>query len=242
MKKIEVKFPEIDGMRVNGATLDFNKGCSIVEYVEDVKFKKGDIVYHDTGVNEWVFIYTNTRNGDYNGLSCVHPITGEYYPLYNNEVEVYSRLATDSEKQLLFNALEKEGKYWDAEALEVKAFERVPENIGIYCCDRPTLYDKGDGLYIGFNDNKQNLSTSNGIYTVNLNDDNIYSRTRCYLKPISHEDVKVGDTILCGDKEHLSSYFKVAGSACAYTSDENDIYTLDRFGLMDKLLKLIPIK
>ena len=241
MKKIEVKFPEIDGMRVSGATLDFENGCSVVEYVDDV-FKKGDIVYHNTGVNKWVFIYTNTRNGDYNGLSCVHPITGEYYPIYNNEVGVYSRLATDSEKQLLFDALEKEGKYWDAEALEVKEFDRVPENIGIYCCDRPTLYDKGDGLYIGFNDNKQNLSTSNGIYTVNLNDANIYSRTRCYLKPISHEDVKVGDTILCGDKECLTNYYKIIESGVVYVSDENDVFVFGDFLGGDKLFKLIPIR
>ena len=241
MKTIEVKFPEIEGMRVENASVDLKNGLSVVEYVEDAKFKKGDIVYYSDSHGTWICVF------DYETMSSRTQYIAMLYSFnklhFNDYMDVIcQRLATNSEKQLLFDALKKEGKYWDAEAMEVKECERVPENIGIYCCDRPTLYDKGDGLYIGFNDNKQNLSTSNGIYTVNLNDANIYSRTRCYLKPISHEDVKVGDTILCGDKECLTNYYKIIESGVVYVSDENDVFVFGDFLGGDKLFKLIPIR
>lgn len=242
MKTIEVKFPTIEGMKVENASVDLKKGASVVEYVEEVKFKKGDIVFHDTVDYVWVFIYSN-RDGDaYCGYNCVEVNDGDHYTSYRNNKTNLIRLATDSEKQLLFDALEKEGKYWDVEALEVKEFERVPDDIGIYKCNKLTKYNKGDGLYIGFNDNKQNLSISNGIYTVTLNNDSVCSRIDCYLKPINHEDVKVGDTILCGDKEYLSNYYKIIENGCAYTSDENDVFVLNAFGSQEKLFKLIPIK
>ena len=235
MKKIEVKFPEIEGMRVSSATLDFENGCSVVEYVDDV-FKKGDIVYHNTGVNKWVFIYTNTRNGDYNGLSCVHPITGEYYPIYNNEVGVYSRLATDSEKQLLFDALEKEGKYWDAEALEVKEFDRVPENIHIYRGKN----DPSDKLWIGFGDD-QLLGEYSGKYTVMGRHDR-YSRVNCYLKPITIDEICVGDTIVTYDCNILNNYTKVCNNLIVYISSDSDVFTMDEFDDNIELFKLIPIR
>ena len=50
---------------------------------------------------------------------------------YRNVSQDGFRLATPSEQQLLFDALAKEGRYWDAEALEVKDIptEEMIKNI-----------------------------------------------------------------------------------------------------------------
>lgn len=238
MKTIEVKFPEIKGMRVSGAALDFKNGCSLVEYVDDVEFKKGDVLCMFSHGVGFIGIY-NYKEGDKTHCFVDYGYSFLEYDDWGRYSDI--RIATDSEKQLLFDALEKDGKYWDSEALEVKEFERVPENIGIYRCDRPTLYNKGDELCIGFNDNKQIISTSNGIYTVDLNDADIYYRVNCYLKPISNKDVKVGNTILCGDKTNIEDYFKISNSGWVFSCGE-DTYIMDRSYNGEELFKLTPIK
>ena len=138
MKKIEVKFPEIDGMRVSGATLDFENGCSVVEYVDDV-CEKGDIVYCEyndedklvswiTLVKKVLSLEPKDTKINCHALYMISTNTRRVTPYLELDTDQSAdcsvRLATPSEKQLLFDALEKEGKYWDAEALEVKYFER----------------------------------------------------------------------------------------------------------------------
>lgn len=118
-KTIEVSFPTIEGMKVENASVDLENGLSVVEYVEDTKFKKGDIVYYSDSHGTWICVF------DYETMSS----STEYIVMlnkfnrlhFNDYMDVVcQRLATDSEKQLLFDALEKDGKYWDSEILEVK--------------------------------------------------------------------------------------------------------------------------
>ena len=132
-KTIEVKFPTIEGMKVENASVDLKNGFSVVEYVEDAKFKKGDIVYCEykkCGGSSWVAINSNLDNFGLGITFASFMLTSnsddvdpkgsvQYNDGQNIELDVF-RLATNSEKQLLFEALEKEGKYWDSENLEVK--------------------------------------------------------------------------------------------------------------------------
>ena len=118
-KTIEFKFPEIEGMKVENASVDLKNGLSVVEYVEYAKFKKGDIVYYSDSVGTWICIF------DYESMisrTQYIVMLNSFNALnFNDYMDVTcQRLATPSEKQLLFDALEKEGKYWDSESLEVK--------------------------------------------------------------------------------------------------------------------------
>ena len=131
-KTIEVKFPTIEGMKVENASVDLKNGVSVVEYVEEVKFKKGDLLYCEYfshGSCSWVCINDNINDKGYGKYFACLLIKGNRDKInvfklkkasYQNVDLDIIRLATDSEKQLLFDALEKEGKYWDSESLEVK--------------------------------------------------------------------------------------------------------------------------
>lgn len=127
-KTIEVKFPTIEGMKVENARVDLKNGVSVVEYVEEMRFKKGDILYCEyfrNGGCQWICINDDigeNGHGDYFAIliiesNCISEV--RYESFQNVELDVF-RLATNSEKQLLFDALEKDGKYWDSESLEVK--------------------------------------------------------------------------------------------------------------------------
>ena len=131
-KTIEVKFPTIEGMKVENASVDLKNGVSVVEYVEEVKFKKGDIIYCEytrQGGSSWVAINDSIDSIGV-GLtlaSLMITSNSKDEPKWHLDIDNYQnveldmiRIATDSEKQLLFDALEKDGKYWDSESLEVK--------------------------------------------------------------------------------------------------------------------------
>lgn len=90
-----------------------------IEYVEEVKFKKGDIAYYSDSYGTWICVF------DYEVMSSSTQyiaMLNKFNKLHFNDYMdvICQRLATDSEKQLLFDALEKDGKYWDSESLEVK--------------------------------------------------------------------------------------------------------------------------
>lgn len=120
---------EINNGNLNRETLEIEKTLS--------EFKDGDIVTQ--GVLEGVNVYI-IKN-------CIDKIDNKYnyYARYNTQnkkiiyddwshISPFTKFATDSEKQQLFDALAKEGKAWDAEKkqivdlkpkVELKPFDKV---------------------------------------------------------------------------------------------------------------------
>ena len=100
-------------------------GCIIVEYTSKEKFvpKNGDVVYleSDSGTS-WISIYKSKNNKPYDDSLwdyCSINIKNKdlnQVPSWVPESSISEiRLATEEEKKLLFDALEKEGLRWNAE-------------------------------------------------------------------------------------------------------------------------------
>ena len=110
---------------------------SLMELVEEPKYKDGDFVVN---VYDCIIIFKNkTKDGIYdhaylviNGVLCIRPD----YPTSSR----IKRYATEEEKQILLDALVKEGKRWNAEKLCV---EDIPS------------YKKGDFLVKEYKDGVQ---------------------------------------------------------------------------------------
>lgn len=118
------------GGKLNRETLEVEKAQS---------FKDGDIVYADYGHKQAVFIVsgkTDLSEG-YNSFIALdlRGLTLDMGYMSFIKEDLYKlRLATEEEKQWLFDALAKEGKAWDAEKkaivdlkpkVELKPFDRV---------------------------------------------------------------------------------------------------------------------
>ena len=108
IKRVEKKF----GGKLNLETLDIEQPKQ--------EFKNGDILYMNGSRLIYIFkkkaqksaatLYYASLDADYNSL------------YYNNAIEDVhgSRLATNSEKQQLFSALEKEGKRWNPDTKQIE--------------------------------------------------------------------------------------------------------------------------
>lgn len=196
----EIKIP--DGCK---ASIDFEKRVVVIEQ-DKPKFNNGDIVYS----NFCTLIYRGTNENG--GILTDVFLINKYHRLRQKKVikngcgfTIDFRLATSYEQLLLFDALAKEGKKWNAETLQIEDIEKdilVPESIGIYRC-REDFGDDGDGLYIAFNNNTQ-LLYYNSKYkvwcTIPLHSG--YERVQCKLTPCKREDLRLGDTVAIVN-EHL---------------------------------------
>lgn len=103
------------------------------------EFKDGDVLFVKCKGNAFIELFNCFKNNgdlcDYVSLdTTTHEldISGEYKIFKENIMEI--RLATDEDKQQLFDALAKEGKAWDAEKKQIvdikkehqfKPFEKV---------------------------------------------------------------------------------------------------------------------
>lgn len=121
------------GGKLNRQTLEVEKALP--------KFKDGDIVFADFGNTQDIFIVsgkTNLSEGYYSfivlNLNSTKALSLGYKTSFFKENLNTIRLATEEEKKQLFDALEKEGKAWDAEKkqivdlkpnIELKAFDKV---------------------------------------------------------------------------------------------------------------------
>lgn len=131
--KTYIKFLEKRlGGKLNLDTLEIEKA--------QPEFKKGDIAFADYGYKQAVFIVSSKTNlsEGYNSfialdLSGLILDMGYRMSFFKKDLSKL-RLATEEEKQQLFDALAKEGKAWDAEKKEVidlkpkwtpKPFDRV---------------------------------------------------------------------------------------------------------------------
>lgn len=118
------------GGKLNRETLEIEK---------KPEFKDGDVFFVRCEDDSFIEIFNySKKNGDLydhaslNTATQVLDISGRYRICKDEIVEI--RLATDSEKQELFDALAKEGKAWDAEKkqivdlkpkVELKPFDKV---------------------------------------------------------------------------------------------------------------------
>lgn len=127
-KNIEKRF----GGKLNLETLEIEKVQS--------EFKKGDIAFADYGNRQYVFIVSgiNDLSEGYDSfisldLRSLTLNMGHRMSFFKENLSKL-RLATEKEKQQLFDALAKEGKAWDAEKkqiidlkpkVELKPFDKV---------------------------------------------------------------------------------------------------------------------
>ncbi len=121
---------ELSG-KLNMETLEIEKA--------QPEFKDGDVLFVKCKGSAFIEIFNYFKNNgdlyDHASLdTTTHEldISGEYKIFKENIIEI--RLATEEEKQQLFDALEKEGKAWDAEKkqivdlkpnIELKPFDKV---------------------------------------------------------------------------------------------------------------------
>ena len=111
-----------------------------LEIEKKTKFEDGDIAFADYGNRQYVFIVSGEtglsegyNSSIYLDLSGPTPSTAFRTSFFKKDL-CELRLATEEEKQQLFDALEKEGKAWDAEKkqivdlkpkVELKPFDKV---------------------------------------------------------------------------------------------------------------------
>ena len=129
--------------------------------IEKSEFKDGDIVMSDSGTIVLVRGISLTRKIYYhaymrNEYIYINQVEGEFF----SRISRIKRFATDSEKQQLFDALEKEGKAWDAEKKQIvdikkehqfKPFEKVLVRDSIDDVWRASFFShikENDGRYV----------------------------------------------------------------------------------------------
>ena len=135
--------------------LDGKLNLETLEIEKQLEFKDGDIVVYGKSVAICRRIYKHT-------LSFYVSLTEMFGLLFADEVESSEeyRFATEEEKQQLFDALEKEGKAWDAEKkqivdikkeLQFKPFEKVLVRDSIDDVWRASFFShikENDGRYV----------------------------------------------------------------------------------------------
>lgn len=166
-----------------------------------LKFKKGDIVFTPSDGIDYDAI--SILDGEYEGKMmelCIFMPTPERLCLDKHTffAAKNSQLATESQKQILFDALEKDGKRYNAEKHCIEDLQEkilVPENIEIY------KKIGNDNLHIRISDNQLlRYNHSVGNYSVTalseLDLKTCYSRVQCELVPCGYEDLQPGDLVV----------------------------------------------
>ena len=140
------KFDKLDNNIAYGYVREIERklggilNLTTLEIEKQYEFKNGDIAFADYGNRQDVFIVSDRTNllEGYSSfisldLSSLTLSMGYRTSFFKKDL-CKLRLATDSEKQQLFDALEKEGKAWDAEKkqivdlkpkVELKPFDNV---------------------------------------------------------------------------------------------------------------------
>jgi hypothetical protein len=103
-------------------------------FVPPCKFKDGDVLFVETIVNRWIFIYKENENEEnickYVAIPDQHPhhiyIVYENIPLCSKETVSKIRFATEKEKEKLFQAIKDNGYRWNP---ETKALEELIDPI-----------------------------------------------------------------------------------------------------------------
>ena len=106
----------------------------LVNYI----FENGDILCYESDINKFIYIYTGKAARNFHALLDNHKIlfTDDSFS-YDTEYTI--RLATKEEREQLFLAIDKAGKYWDSENKCIKSKQT--------CSFKP--FDKVIGKYNG---------------------------------------------------------------------------------------------
>lgn len=122
---------KIDGGTLESIKIDSSNSLIIATYKRDVEgFKEGDILidaYDEYGALEYISIFKEKSKIDDDKFSAF--IVFEiYHGTFRHQAKNWgkiknNRLATEEEKQILFDALKKQGKRWNAEKLEVEELD-----------------------------------------------------------------------------------------------------------------------
>lgn len=195
----EIKIPDGHKATILGGTIR-------IEPIKEVQdFKDGDAIVFigKTSGYKHIVFYDKEKMFGNKTLYGITPLHNKRFCQIGYSLEFFKK-ATIDERMLLLESvsnLAKKGKYWDAEALEVKDLIKVPESIGIY----KHKHRLDLGLFIGFNNNSQFL----GFHPFNkqfivTSEIYKYEKIQCYLQPCKREDLKEGDTAF------FSSTFRLA--------------------------------
>ena len=164
-------FVKLDNNIAYGYIRELEKRCGGVLnlktlIIEKTKFKDGDVLFVKCKRSAFIEIFKYSRkNGDLYDHASLDittqdlDISGKYIIRKDEITEL--RLATDSEKQQLFSALEKEGKAWDSEKKqivdlkpkvdELKPFDKVLVRDGKDEIWEPAFFFRNLSQFNGYN-------------------------------------------------------------------------------------------
>lgn len=230
MKQISIKVDVPDGFVLDKIETE---GNNIVAFVkEKEEFKRGDVIalIDNNLYKDSIVILDEVAATGYWPINTIGGFTIKSSKIninaaYNKYFLANSRLATPSEAQLLFDALAKEGKKWNAETIQIEDIEKdilVPESIGIYRQEQ--LFDADyDALRIAFNNDTQLLyyNYMNEIWAVSPLR-SCYEKVQCKLTPCKRGDLRAGDTAFASirnDYANLHNYCKIIDECIAYPLD-----------------------
>ena len=163
------KFVKLDNNTAYGYIRELEKRCGGVLNIKTLKiekpeFKDGDVLFVKCNDSAFIEIFKYSKNNgdlyDRSSLDTTNQIldiSGRYRIGKDEITEI--RLATEEEKQQLFDALAKEGKRWDAEKKQVvdlkehqfKPFEKVLVRDSYYDMWRASFFShikEDDGRYV----------------------------------------------------------------------------------------------
>ena len=140
---LDAKYIKLDDNTAYGYIRELEKRCFGVLNIKTLKiekpeFKDGDVLFVKCNDSAFIEIFNYFKNDelyDHASLCTTQKmidICGKY-PIFKDDI-VEIRLATDSEKKQLFEALAKKGKAWDSEKkaivdlkpkVELKPFDKV---------------------------------------------------------------------------------------------------------------------
>lgn len=152
MKQTEIKIPK--GCK---ATMYQDEDKIVIEYEESPKFKRGDFVYWSgclSGYSGIVIIKKDCLQQD--ELYYFAHLDKECSLSFNCHIGTYwrsQRLATDTERQQLIDALHEAGKDFDFEKMEIVDFVWMPKHGEPYYT--PDVYEEdlySQGTYYGDDD------------------------------------------------------------------------------------------
>lgn len=169
----------------------------IIKFVDEWLPKDGDIVYSEG----WVVIVKNINfQKEVHCHAAISLVSGKFWlPKFESEyaghLSEIERPATPEEQQILFDALTKEGKRWNAEKKCIEDIEQdilVPEEINIIRSgNKPCIVNGNQVLYY----------SNGGNWAVYVRDDAERFRNRIKRKLVkcAWDDLKVGDVFYCAD-------------------------------------------
>ena len=104
----------------------------ITTFAPEMNFKEGDFIYSEWGNEFAILVLRGKYYGEDDSIKYYASVYSDGNIMYNLciwcGIQRTDRLATDSEKQLLIDALAKEGKMWDAEKRAIVDLKYIPKD------------------------------------------------------------------------------------------------------------------